>query len=117
MEKIDIPKDLLHIILEYDGRIKYKKGNYINIIKKNDFRYNILNNIISKKLQIIRNTEIRGSTVYFDVRFENIKNRNQQMSICYDHYWPYDRYWSFNDKYDICFYYHHTWNGPIRIYL
>jgi hypothetical protein len=27
-----IPNELIHIILEYDGRIKYKKGQYINII-------------------------------------------------------------------------------------
>jgi len=36
-----IPKELVNIILEYDGRIKYKKGKYINIIHKLDYRYNI----------------------------------------------------------------------------
>ena len=37
-----IPKELLHIILEYDGRIKYRKGEYVDIIHKNDERYILL---------------------------------------------------------------------------
>ena len=42
-----LPKELIDIILEYDGRIKYKKGKYVNIIHKNDIRYKIINKIIS----------------------------------------------------------------------
>lgn len=39
-----LPFDVLNIILQYDGRIQYlhKKHIYINIISKNDNRYNIL---------------------------------------------------------------------------
>ena len=37
----NLPKDIIHIILEFDGKIKYRNGLYINIIKKNDFRYTI----------------------------------------------------------------------------
>ena len=37
-----IPKDLMNFILKYDGRIKYTKGKYVNIIHKHDFRYNII---------------------------------------------------------------------------
>jgi hypothetical protein len=29
-----IPEELLHIILSYDGRIKYKNGKYVNIYIK-----------------------------------------------------------------------------------
>ena len=46
-----IGKDVLNIILEYDGRIKYKKGEYVDIIHKNDLRYNIITPIINKKIQ------------------------------------------------------------------
>ena len=49
-----IPKELLNIILEYDGRIKYKNGKYVNIIDKNDERYNIIKPIIDKKMVIMR---------------------------------------------------------------
>lgn len=31
---MQIPKDILNIILEYDGQIKYRKGVYVNIIIK-----------------------------------------------------------------------------------
>jgi hypothetical protein len=48
-----ISKELLHIILDYDGRIKYKKGKYVNIIHKNDSRYNIIQGVINKKIVII----------------------------------------------------------------
>lgn len=40
-----IPKDILHMILEYNGTIKYRNGKYINRISRNDDRYNILQRI------------------------------------------------------------------------
>jgi hypothetical protein len=47
-----IPKELIHIILEYDGRIKYRNGEYVDIIHKNDERYNIITPLINKKMEI-----------------------------------------------------------------
>jgi hypothetical protein len=41
----NLPKDILNVILEFDGRIKYTKGKYVNCISKNDYRYNILSNL------------------------------------------------------------------------
>ena len=37
-----LPKDLIDIVLEYDGRIKEKMGKYVNIIHKHDLRYKII---------------------------------------------------------------------------
>ena len=58
MKNIYIPKDILHIILEYDGRIKYKNGKYVNVIHKNDERYNIIMPVISKKIVIMKNIDL-----------------------------------------------------------
>ena len=48
MEK-DLPHYLVNIILDYDGRIKYKRGKYVNIIHKYDVRYDIIEPLIDKK--------------------------------------------------------------------
>jgi len=40
-----IPQDILNLILQFDGRIKYRKGEYVNRISKNDYRYNILSKL------------------------------------------------------------------------
>ena len=44
-----IPKELINIILEFDGKIKYRKGEYVNIIHKHDNRYNIIEPLIFEK--------------------------------------------------------------------
>ena len=64
------PEDLLHIILEYDGRIKYKHGKYVDIIHKHDERYNIITPIISKKLKIMKTIELHRYGFYFEVIFD-----------------------------------------------
>lgn len=39
------PQDILNLILQFDGRIKYRRGEYVNCISKNDYRYNILSKL------------------------------------------------------------------------
>ena len=67
----NLPKELLHMILEYDGRIKYRHGEYINIIHKNDQRYTNLKSLIEKKHHIIKNITIdkADNSFYFEFRF------------------------------------------------
>lgn len=58
-----LPEELVHIILEYDGRIKYRKGEYVNIIHKHDERYGIITPLISKKMVILKHIELDYSNV------------------------------------------------------
>ena len=90
----DIPKELLHLILEYDGRIKYRRGEYINTIHKTDTRYDMTIPIIKKKLRILNDIELDGSKFYFEFAFD-ICN---QIGLCYDYYF------SYADTFEICYY-------------
>jgi hypothetical protein len=42
---INLPKDILNKILDYDDIIKYENGKYINKISKSDERYTIVNSV------------------------------------------------------------------------
>lgn len=89
-----VPKELLDIILEYDGRIKYKNGKYVNILHKYDLRYNIIKPVISKKFGIMKEIEIHGSKFYFEFGFDTCDGRG----LCYDYNF------SSNNKFEICYY-------------
>lgn len=90
-----IPKELVNIILDYDGRISYKKGKYFNIIHKNDFRYDIINSILSKKMEIMKKMEIRdGIRYYFEISFDI----DIRIGLCYDYNF------SWKDTFEICYY-------------
>jgi hypothetical protein len=94
MEKY-LPHYLINIILDYDGRIKYKNGKYINIIHKHDFRYNIIEPLIEKKKEIMKHTCTSSSRFYFEFSFNN----EFPMGLCYDYGWSYN-----NTAFEICFY-------------
>jgi hypothetical protein len=89
-----IPEELLHIILGYDGRIKYKNGKYVNIIHKNDERYNTIIPIINKKMEIMQNIELSGSGFYFEFGFDMCKNVG----------FVYDYNFSYSNTFEICYY-------------
>jgi hypothetical protein len=89
-----IPKELLHIILEYDGRIKYKNGKYVNIIHKNDETYDIIKPVMNKKIVIMENIQLDTSGFYFEFCFD-ICNK---VGLCYDYNFSYE------NKFEICYY-------------
>lgn len=104
-----IPKELLDIILDYDGRLKYKKGKYVNIIHKHDIRYNIIEPVISKKIEIMNEiTFANKDSYYFEFGFDI----NHGIGLCYDYNFSYE------NKFEIC-YYNTRNNGweQIRTYL
>jgi len=104
-----IPKELLHIILDYDGRIKYKNGKYINIIHKNDERYNIIKLPINKKIEILKTIELdrSGSGFYFEFGFDGCG-----VGLAYDFNFSYE------NKFEICYYdFRNDGLKQIRTYL
>ena len=100
----NIPKELINLILEYDGRIKYKNGYYVDIIPKNDLRYAMLHPIIIKKLEIIKDIQLfEDSGFYFEFDFDSIP----YMGLCFDYNF------TFTDKFEICYF--DTRDGWIQI--
>jgi len=91
---INIPNEILDIILEYDGRIKYKNGQYVNIIHKKDPRYNIITPVISKKLSIMKKIEFCENGFYFEICID----------ICNDVGLVYDYNFSYPNKFEICYF-------------
>ena len=97
-----LPYELVNIVLEYDGRIKYKYKqknaidyhNYINVIHKHDKRYNIITPIISKKLKILKDNTISpvDTSFYFEFAFD----KQPKLVLCYDYNWS-------NNEFEICY--------------
>jgi hypothetical protein len=102
-----LPNDVINIIFDYDGRIKYKKGKYVNIIHKRDVRYDIVRKVILKKKEILKNIELHDSSFYLEFSFD-IDNR---VGLCYDYNF------SYKNRFEICYY--DTRNGweQIRTFI
>ena len=103
-DSIKLPYELVNIILEYDGRIKYKYKQknaidyhkYVNVIHKNDERYNIITSIIGKKQKIIQSRIAISHddiSFYFEFAFDNQPN----LMLCYDYNWSCD------NVFEICY--------------
>ena len=98
-----LPYELINIIFEYDGRIKYKYKiknsidyhKYVNVIHKYDERYNIITPVIDKKKDIIMNTYVSpvDTSFYFEFAFD----KQPRLYLCYDYNWSYD------NTFEICY--------------
>ena len=98
-----LPRELVNIILEYDGRIKYKYKlknaidyhKFVNVIHKHDYRYNIIKPVIDKKKNVMMNTYVLpvDTSFYFEFAFD----KQQNLFLCYDYNW------SYNNQFEICY--------------
>jgi hypothetical protein len=85
-----LPYELVNIILDYDGRIKYKYKTknsidyhkYVNVIHNHDERYNVIAPIIGKKQKIMKETDISSNKLGFEfvVGFD----KQPCMRLCYE---------------------------------
>ena len=68
-----IPSAIVNIILEYDGRIKYRRGIYIDSLAKTDPRLEIVDRIIQKRIGVLQTVETgEANSFYFEVEFEGV---------------------------------------------
>lgn len=91
-----LPCELVNIILDYDGQIKYKYKTknsidyhkYVNVIHKHDNRYSIITPVIDKKKNIIMDAYVSpvDTGFFFEVTFDNRPN----LLLCYDYNWSYN---------------------------
>jgi len=87
-----LPYELVNLILEYDGRIKYKQGcGYINIIHKYDPRYAIITPIIVKKKHIFQYgmTIIKNINMSEGFHIEFVFDAEALLSISYNYNYDY----------------------------
>ena len=73
-----------------------------------DFRYNIIELLIEKKKEIMKDTCTDGSRFYFEFSFNN----EFPMGLCYDYGWSYD-----DITFEICFYNFKEGIQQIRTYI
>ena len=95
--QVYLPNELLDLIFSFDGRIKWIKGKFINIISKNDPRRSQVENIVISKINILKSKmEVNKvkNEFYFDYRFVD----KGMMGLCFDYRWSYTK------KFEICFY-------------
>lgn len=98
-----LPYELKTIILEYEGHIEYRYKRkdaidyhkFVNIIHKQDDRYNVLIPIINKKKKIMKETDTipNDTRFYFEFAFDKLS----RLFLCYDYNWSYD------NVFEICY--------------
>lgn len=68
----DVPRDVLHIIMEYDGRLRQRSGKYMNQLMKTDARYDVLMKIPKADVYTYTLTNHHIATECY-IRFPNKK--------------------------------------------
>ena len=73
------PLEIVHRILEYDGRIKYRHGKYMNQICKDDYRYHLL-----RKISVFQRDDWYSGNFYvYQMNYNNYDNENKHMMLVY----------------------------------
>ena len=77
----NLPLELVDKILQYDGRIKYKRGEFINVIHPSDLKFynNLLNPIIEKKKKIKTSIQYKQHRYYFNPHQDNTEIINEKI--------------------------------------
>lgn len=91
-----LPFEMIDLILSYDGRIRFRRGRFRNVIISNDPRYAIIEPVICKKMTILHSISrtIYGPEFYFEFSFNSLPG----VGLCYDYHW------SYSNKFEICYY-------------
>ena len=62
-----LPKEIVNIIIQYDGRIKYRKGKYVNQLNIENKKYDLLNKFFINKTHIFNKILfVNGDALYMD---------------------------------------------------
>jgi len=134
---MNLPLELVDKILQYDGRMKYRKGEFVDIIHPRDLNFYrfILNPLLKKKInmyidlewitnlpngivepdetissrgkRLIDNKYVYTNKFYFEFEFDSIPG----VGLYYDYYWD-------TSFFEICYYdlrKVNEWNNPLQI--
>jgi hypothetical protein len=97
-ETMSLPRELVNLILDYDGRMKYRRGIYVNIIHKHDIRYKIIQQVMNKKMTIMKTTQILDNKTSFYFEFGFGFEKHEGFGLCYDYNF------SRNNHFEICYF-------------
>jgi hypothetical protein len=62
-----LPKEIVNIIIQYDGRIKYRRGKYVNQLNIENKKYDLLNKFFINKTHIFNKILfVNGDAFYMD---------------------------------------------------
>lgn len=74
-----LPVEIVNHILSYDGKIKYRNGEYINQIEKTDKRFLIIKKIYKPK--ILYESYEYENRIHIRIRFPFVNSKNMQIQL------------------------------------